>query len=330
MSAPVFILATELQPRDAAWPGVEALAASLESFAGHKLGMAPRVDLACLTSRSTDDPGEYHLGRVIDRRVGDGASLVFLLPAALELNIWQRTTLGEEVVRRAPPPCRCFDPSRYGGSRTSPARRLFRRPGPAGAGRAWACAAQRRTGPRRRRAGRSRHPRRLLPPDAVDLGARRPRPRRGGLRPTPAAVPSGGPRRCLSEPLGWLLLPQCQWDVELCDFARVIFDDHRRCHPEAAGWELLAPPRDHPAILAWLEQRLLRLWQEKRARQASRIASVRNDTPPAHAGVWSGTDWVPVGEATIRPRAGCIRGPEILPRWPRSSSGCSLRPISTW
>ncbi len=59
--------------------------------------MARRVDLACLTSRSTDDPGEYHLGRVIDRRVGDGASLLFLLPTALELNIWQRTTLGEEV-----------------------------------------------------------------------------------------------------------------------------------------------------------------------------------------------------------------------------------------
>ncbi len=86
----------------------------------------------------------------------------------------------------------------------------------------------------------------------------------------------------------------------------MILDDHQRAHPEAAGWRLLAPPRDHPAILAWLEQRLLRLWQEKRARQASRIASARNETPPAQAGVWSGTDWVPVGEATIRPRAGCV------------------------
>ncbi len=169
---------------------------------------------------------------------------------------------------------------------------------------------ERRAGPRRRRARRARHPRRLLPPDAVDLGASRHGPRRGGFRPTPAAVPGGDPERCLSEPLGWLLLSQCQWDGELCDFARVVFDDHRRSHPEAASWELLSPPREHPAIQAWLEQRLLRLWQEKRARQASRIASARNETPPPRAVVWSGSDWVPLGEATIRPRAGCVRGPD--------------------
>ena len=55
-----------------------------------------------------------------------------------------------------------------------------------------------------------------------------------------------------------------------------MFDDHQRSHPEAGGWRLLDPPRDHPAILAWLEQRMLRLWQEKRARQAARIPSARN------------------------------------------------------
>ena len=61
MTRPVFILATDLQPRDAGWPGVEAQAAALESFAGQTLGVAPRVDLACLPSRSTDEPGEYDL-----------------------------------------------------------------------------------------------------------------------------------------------------------------------------------------------------------------------------------------------------------------------------
>ena len=36
---------------------------------------------------------------------------------------------------------------------------------------------------------------------------------------------------------------------ELCDFARLMLADHQRAHPEAGGWRLLDPPRDHPAIL---------------------------------------------------------------------------------
>ena len=95
--------------------------------------------------------------------------------------------------------------------------------------------------------------------------------------------------RCLREPLDWLLLPQCQWDGELCDYAA----GHARRPPAGA-------PRggraggcsnrrgDHPAILAWLEQRLLRLWQEKRARQAARIPSAKHQPAPAPAAVWSG------------------------------------------
>ena len=90
--------------------------------------------------------------------------------------------------------------------------------------------------------------------------------------------------------------------------------DHQRAHPEATGWRLLDPARDHPAILAWLEQRLLRLWQGKRARQTARIPSVKNQTPPTRAEVWSGEDWVPVGEAAVRPRAGFVaRAPDSAP-----------------
>ena len=118
--------------------------------------------------------------------------------------------------------------------------------------------------------------------------------------------------RCLAEPLDWLLLPQCQWDGELCDFARVMLDDHQRAHPEAAGWRLLDPPRDHPAILAWLEQRLLRLWQEKRARQAARVPSAKHQSSPTRAEVWSGED-LGAGGRSADPAAGrmCRAGPGI-------------------
>ena len=112
--------------------------------------------------------------------------------------------------------------------------------------------------------------------------------------------------RCLREPLDWLLLPQCQWNGEHCDYARVMLDDHQRAHPEATSWRLLDPPGAHPAILAWLEQRLLRLWQEKRASQAVRVPSAKHQPAPSPAAVWSGEDWVPVSEAVIVPRVGCV------------------------
>jgi len=65
--------------------------------------------------------------------------------------------------------------------------------------------------------------------------------------------------RCMREPLNWMLLPQCQWDGELYHYAKVMLADHRQSHADAKDWRLLDSPRDHPAILAWLEQRLLHL-----------------------------------------------------------------------
>src|SRR5262249_58558528 len=46
--------------------------------------------------------------------------------------------------------------------------------------------------------------------------------------------------------------------------------------------------------------------QEKGPRRASRIPAAGSEPPPAQGGVWSGEDWVPVGEATIRPRVGQV------------------------
>ena len=40
------------------------------------------------------------------------------------------------------------------------------------------------------------------------------------------------------------------------------------------------PPGDHPAITAWLAQRITRLWNEKRARESVRIASAKATAPP--------------------------------------------------
>ena len=71
-----------------------------------------------------------------------------------------------------------------------------------------------------------------------------------------AAVLRAALERRLRELLDWLLLPQCQWEGELRDYAGVMLADHQKAHPEAEDWRLLDPLRDHPAVLAWLEQRL--------------------------------------------------------------------------
>jgi hypothetical protein len=112
--------------------------------------------------------------------------------------------------------------------------------------------------------------------------------------------------RCADEPRAWVLLTQCQWDGELHDFAGVMLADHRRAYPDAAVCSLISPPRDHPAIRAWLEQRLVRLWQEKRARQAARAPSAKYQPSSPPTGVWTGQGWVPASDAPVAPRDGLI------------------------
>jgi sirohydrochlorin ferrochelatase len=285
---------------------MEAQAVSLQSFAERALGVSTRVDLACLPARSTEGPDEYDIGRVINQCAGDGASIVFVLPTALDLDIWQRTMLGEELgaARR-----RHAEVSIHHDS-VDPTHALLvesfadqilgaldeRGVAPRNAGLVLVASGQ---GEPATRADSYRLMRLIWEQAGLARGEV------GFVRHPQPFLPETL-KRCLSEPLNWLLLPQRQWDGELGDFAEVMLDDHRRSHPEAVGWRLLDPPREHPAILAWLEQRMLRLWQEKRARQAARIPSARNEVTREQAGVWSGADWVPAAEAQIRPRAGCV------------------------
>jgi hypothetical protein len=305
MAGPAFILATDRRPDEAAWAQTESQAAGLHAFAEHILGVTARIELACLPARSTSNPGDHQIGQVIDRCISD-ASVIFVLPTAFDLNVWQRAMLGEELTgarrRHAsvsihhddvnltdPLLVDCFAgqilqaleegrvPTQQAGlllvadGRGDPATRadsyrLMRL--------LWEQAGLRLAG-----VGFVRHEQPFLP-DALG--------------------------RCLREPLEWILLPQCQWHGEHCDYARVMLDDHKRAHPEAMSWRLLDPPGAHPAILAWLEQRLLRLWEEKRASQAVRVPSAKHQTAPAPAAVWSGEDWVPVCEAVIVPPVGCV------------------------
>lgn len=91
---------------------------------------------------------------------------------------------------------------------------------------------------------------------------------------------------CARRPLDWIILPEAQWRTEHVEFAEVILQNFQRDHPEAASWRMAEPPGDHPAITAWLTQRITRLWNEKRSRESLRIASPKRG-PAVEPASWT-------------------------------------------
>ncbi len=86
--------------------------------------------------------------------------------------------------------------------------------------------------------------------------------------------------KCAQLPLDWIVLPEAQWCTEHIEYAAVILENFKRANPEAVAWRMAEPPGDHPAITAWLTQRITRLWNEKRTRESVRATSSKY-TPAA-------------------------------------------------
>src|SRR5215831_10456798 len=63
-----------------------------------------------------------------------------------------------------------------------------------------------------------------------------------------------------------------------------------RAHTEAAGWRLLEPPRDHPAIRDWLE-RGCTSGGRNAPPAAVCVPSVKAQASSFAAEVWSGDEW---------------------------------------
>lgn len=298
MSEPAFIIATDLRPGEAAWDLFQAQAAVLRDSTARSFGVTPAVELASLSVES-------NLGHVIDRHASNGASDIFVMPAPFEFNILKRSELGEELIeaRRRhrsvsihhdsvdptyPLLLDCFAHLAVAGIRDMGVP-------PQKAGLLLIANGQGDPGTR---ADSYRLMRLLWEQTGVD------RAEVGFVRHNEPSLPDAL-KRCLAEPLDWVLLPQCQWAGELTEQAQALLSDHQRAHPEAKRWRLLEPPRDHPTIVGWFEQRMRRLWQEKRARQASREPSARKQ-PPQQAAVWTGQEWAPASEPGFEPKHGLI------------------------
>ena len=80
--------------------------------------------------------------------------------------------------------------------------------------------------------------------------------------------------KCAARPLNWVLLAPDAMGVPSISSSRSDSREFSTDHPEARGWRMAEPAGDHPAVTAWVTQRITRLWNEKRTRESLRV------TPP--------------------------------------------------
>ena len=279
-----------------------ALAESLAEPVGRSLGFTPGVRLASLATHPGEGAGEHGLDKVLDNEAAKGAAEIFVLPSALDWNVWQREafgrTLGEfrrehpgvvvihdDVDACHPLLVECF-------AETILRALVERKVPPQRAGLVLVASGHGDSGSR----AQSYRLMRLLW-EQLSLA----RGEVGFLRHEQVFL-STALERCAREPFHWVLVPQSQWRTEHVDYARTILENFVRSHAAAAGWLLAEPPGDHPALRAWLTQRMTRLWQEKRAREAVRTPSRKSASADCAPKFWTGEAW----EAAPAPQSAFI------------------------
>lgn len=318
---PLFVIATDLAPGDPAWPRAVADAAAVAGAAAPILGFSPELAVARLASDAGTDadapatPGAPRsLAALLADEAARGRGVAFVLPASLELDMFQRQALVEIVrasQRTAPGLAVHYDDvdpchhhviqamaealwAELAGSGVAPQR----------LGLIVVASGQ---GDARPRAAAYTAMRLLWEQLGVAHGevafVRHPRP----------SVPDTL-ARCLAAPLHWVAVAMRLWPDAIHAYAGVLFDDFRRAHPEvcgaadapggaaapnAGGFRLAAALAGSPHVRAWLVERLLALFRADRDRRAARAPSLVHAAPARESCV-------------IGPEASCTM--DILPR----------------
>jgi sirohydrochlorin ferrochelatase len=267
----VFILATDLHPGDPAWKNADAQARSVSEACEKILGFQPIVGLVSIECVAAAIAQEEH----------DGAREIFVLPAALDFNLFQREALGHAIgeARRGHPQIalhhddldrahpllvECLA-AQVAGAISSDARSLQQ------VGLILAASGNGDAGGRAQSYRLMRLVWEQLGLAAGEVGFVR------HAQPFLALTLE----KCAQRPLDWIILHEAQWKTEHVEFAAVILQNFQRQHPEAALWRMAEPPGNHPAITAWLTQRITRLWNEKRTQESLRISSFRQSQSTA-------------------------------------------------
>jgi len=283
-----------------------AQAKGLADPAARILGFTPRVRLCSLAMHAADDTGEYSLDRMLQSEASSGAGEIFVLPAALDWNLWQREAFGRSIAefRRShgnmsvfhddvdcchPLLVECFAEA---VARTFAGQDIPRQR----AGLLLIAGGHGDSGSRAQSYRLMRLLWEQLSMARADVAF---------LKCTQLFLPAALDR-CAHEHLHWALLPQSQWRTEHVDYSQAILENFRLTHPESACWPLVDPPADHPAIAAWLSQRMTRLWQEKRARDAVRTPSPKSTKHACAARFWTGREWASAGNGHSPAASGFI------------------------
>lgn len=249
-----------MSPHETSWAAAEAQAREVAASCAPIFGFAPQVRLAPL--------GE-------DVTFPEGASEIFILPTALDLNLLQREALGRTIGewrRRYPGVAIHHDDVDPGHPLVTEcladcvARAVE---SPQRAGLLLAASGH---GDAATRAHSYRLMRLIWERLGMASGAV------GFVRhATPFLLTAL--QECRQRQLTWVVLPQTQWPTEHVEYAAVILQNFQRDHPDARDWRMVDPPGAHPGMTAWLSQRVARLWNEKRSRDAVRLKSPKRSVP---------------------------------------------------
>jgi sirohydrochlorin ferrochelatase len=295
-----FVLTCDLLPDQPDWARAVAQARSLAEPAARILGVMPRVSLAALAMHPGQDADENSLDEVLRYEAACGAAEIFVLPASLDWNLWQREAFGRSIAelrrRQAnisvfhddPDPCHpllveCFADTvaRALANANVPPQRAGLLLVAGGHGDS---------------SGRAQSYRLMrLVWEQLSMG-------RGDVAflRHPQVFLSAALERCAREPLHWVVVRQGQWRTEHFDYARTILENFAQQHPDFSCCPLATPPGDHPALTTWLAERMTRLWREKRSRDAARTRSPKSDGTECPPQIWSGERWEPVNSSPQR------------------------------
>jgi sirohydrochlorin ferrochelatase len=255
------VLATDLQPHESAWRKAEGQAREVALSCAPILGFEPVVCLATPQSLS---------------QTIEGFEEIFVLPATMEFNLLQREALGRllaEARRSRPDVVVHHDDVDPGHALVVDclADQVAKAIGTGAPQRTGLILAASGQGDSQSRAQSYRLMRLIW--ERLGLASAEV----GFIRHVQPFLLSTL-EKCSSNPLQWILLPQAQWTTEHVEFAETILQNFQRSHPEGADWRIAEPPGNHPALTAWLVQRIAQIWAEKRSREATRVTSPKHSS----------------------------------------------------
>jgi len=262
-SAPEFLILSDLEPQSAAWAMAAAQMDDVRAACARVLGFDPDIRLTSMSEIGTQPDGE-----------------TFIIPAAFDFSLWERDSLGQQIAesRRGHPDSAIHhddvDPGHplvVEALGQQAVRALGEIP-PQESGLILAASGH---GDPASRAQSYRLMRLLWE-------------QFGFAHAEVAFVRNAQPflahalEQLTHQALPYVVVFQGQWPTEHADYARVIFDNFRRTHAQAARWVFAPTPDSHPLLNAWYAQRITRLWHEKRTREALRTPSLKKATnrPP--------------------------------------------------